>query len=381
MREVGSRQPRITSVERLKFALLAEGLTITARALHYVNDRNEGRALTPADYASTSGVILELDGRVWVNAPIAEHNPNFVGDTSAVLDFIDDGLVLRAPDVECSAAFWLPPKYHGTMGSDATPHNNYVFTHGDRARVAPVRGCAMTCKFCNVPYEDRYGTKPVGRLLEAARVALDDPLQPAQHILVSGGTPKAVDHDYLGEVYQSMCVAFPAVSIDVMMVPIERVLEPLWLHGLGVDELSVNLELFNDGVGQRLMRHKHAQGLDYYLNYLERAAGVFGPGRTRSMLMVGLESIEDTLRGVEAIARRGCTPVLSPFRPDPATPLASTPPPGAALLEEVFLRATEVATDLGVELGPGCLPCTHNTLSFGPDAGRAVFVHPRPAMI
>lgn len=354
---------------------------MTDRALAYVDDRNEGRALTPADYASTSGVILELDGRVWVNAPIAEHNPNFVRDATAVLDFDNDRLFVRSPGVECPAAFWLPPRYHGAVGSDGAPHNNYVISHGDRARVAPVRGCAMTCKFCNVPYEDRYGTKPVARLLEAARVALEDSLQPAHHFLVSGGTPKIADYEYLSEVYSALCTTFPTVSLDIMMVPVEPVLDPVWLHGLGVNELSVNLELFNQDIARRLMRQKYAQGLDFYLDYLERAADVFGPGRVRSMLMVGLEPLEDTLRGVDAIARRGCTPVLSPFRPDPSTPLATTPVPDAFLLEEAFLRASDASAELGVDLGPRCLPCTHNTLSFGPDVGVATFLHPRPAMI
>jgi hypothetical protein len=81
--------------------------------------------------------------------------------------------------------------------------------------------------------------------------------------------------------------------------------------------------------------------------------------------MVGLEPIESTLEGVAAIARRGAVPVLSPFRPDPSTPLRNFPPPTADDLERVFLEATEIVHSLGARLGPHCSPCSHNTLASG----------------
>ena len=112
------------------------------------------------------------------------------------------------------------------------------------------------------------------------------------------------------------------------------------------------------------MRHKYNQGLDFYLGFIEHAAEVLGPGRVRSMLMVGLEPMEMTLDGVAAIAERGGVPVLSPFRPDPATPLRDRKPAGAAELEQTYLRAVDVAASHGAVLGPDCPPCTHNTLSF-----------------
>jgi hypothetical protein len=371
----------LNDTERLKFALMAEGLSITGRALTYLAERNRGHSLTPADYASTSGVILEIEGNVWVNAPIADHNPNFVADSPLVLDVSQDQLFVRNRGTDYETSFWVSPSYHGQTGTDETPHNNYVITHADRARVAPIMGCAMTCKFCNIPYEDRYGSKSIARLVDALQIAVEDPVQPAQHALISGGTPRSKDYNYLRETYEAVMSSFPDMSVDVMMVPLEGVLDLDHLYSIGIDQLSINIEIFNQDIARRLMRQKYAQGLDYYLRFLEQGAEVFGGGRIRSMLMVGLEPLEDTLRGVEAIAKRGCTPVLSPFRPDPATPLTQSAPPSAALLEEVFLRATEIATRHCVVLGPACLPCTHNTLTLGTGGGAATLVHCRPTMI
>jgi hypothetical protein len=82
--------------------------------------------------------------------------------------------------------------------------------------------------------------------------------------------------------------------------------------------------------------------------------------------------MEETLRGVEALAERGCFPILSPFRPDPGTPLRNHLPPNANSLEETFLRSLDIAEYRGVKLGPRCIPCTHNTLTL-PDGSQLYY--------
>lgn len=371
----------LTPAEILKFSLLADGLTISEPAHRYLADANEGRQLTPADYASTSGVILHLEDDVWVNAPIAEYNPNFVDGSPFVLDVDADGLFVHGDSLESRARFWLPPIYHGTVGSNSKPLNYYAFTHGDRVRISPIMGCAMTCKFCNIPYEDRYGTKPIEALVEATRRALADPLQPAHHMLISGGTPHEHDIAYLQQAYETILCTFPDLEIDIMMVPIVGLLDLPRLDTLGVHQFSINIELYNTEIASRLMRQKYGRGLDWYLRFFEQAAEVLGPGRVRSMLLVGLEPIEDTLRGVAAIVQRGAIPVLSPFRPSPSTPLRDVSPPSAETLKEVYLRSLELVSDAGAFLGPDCPPCTHNTLTLVADLPGATYRHPMPFMI
>lgn len=377
----------LTDAERLKFLLLSDGLSISEEAHGYITAANGDRPMTPADYASTSGVILALDDDVWVNAPIVDYNANFVTAPVCVLAVEDGQLRVRGAGLESSAKFWLPPEYHGKANLAGEDLNSYAFTHADRVRISPIEGCSMVCKFCNLPYDFRYRTKRVEGLVDSVRRAIQDPVQPAYHVLISGGTPHAADIGYVRDVYEAVITGFKSseiagepstrdgrLPVDIMMVPIEELLDPHWLDEIGVNEISVNLEMFNVELAGKIMRSKAKQGLQHYVDYLERAAGILGPGRVRSMLMVGLEPLEDTLAGVEAIARRGCVPVLSPFRPDPATPLRDRPPPDAAFLEEAYLRARDVAHRFGAMLGPGCLPCSHNTLTLaaahGGDADR-----------
>lgn len=372
-----------TQAQELKLQLLAEGLALSDASRAWLADVTHGKSLTPADYASTSGLILELDDDVWVNAPIVDHNPNFVSTPTAVLDVDGDGLFLRSGDLASGVRYWSQPDYHGTSSAHG-PLNNYVVTHGDRARLSPIRGCAMTCTFCNIPYDDPidvYSLKSIPACVEAVRVALNDPAQPAHHLLISGGTPKPKDVGFHRELYRTILTAFPGLPVDIMMAPVPGVLDVPELAGLGVHELSINLEVFDRARAREVARNKYNQGLEHYLGVIEDAAAILGPGRVRSMLLVGLEPAEGTLAGVRAIAERGGLPVLSPFRPDPVTPLRGVRPPDADELREVLLRATEIVAGLGTILGPDCPPCSHNTLNFAADRDGAVeYRHPRPVM-
>jgi hypothetical protein len=371
----------LSVAQRLKFQLLAEGIEISTLARKALREITDGEDLTPADYASTSGLILQLDDDVWVNAPINDYNPNFVSGSRYVLDYGVDGFWVHGAGLASPAMFWPPPSYHG-QAARFGPLNNFVVSHGDRARLSPVRGCAMTCTFCNIPYDDPldvYGTKPIDALLEAARIAISDARQPAHHLLISGGTPKRPDFGFMQEVYRRVLTEFPQTPADIMMVPLPGLFDLTLLDKLGLNEISINIEVFSRAHAAEVMRHKYHQGLDFYLDFIEEAAEVLGPGRVRSMLMVGLEPTETTLAGVAAIADRGGVPVLSPFRPDPGTPLRDRKPPGAAELEQTYLRAEDVAASHGAVLGPNCPPCTHNTLSFV--APGSAYLYPRPVMV
>jgi len=378
----GTVSSSLTAAELLKFRLLAEGLRISTRALDALTDLNGGRQLTPADFASTSGVILRLDDDVWVNAPIPAYNPNFVQAPDCTLDLDDHGLFIHGEALESRAGFWLAPAYHGdALTASGRRHNYYAFTHGDRVRLAPIQGCAMRCQFCNVPYEDAYATKDIDEMVATLRVALSDPVQPAHHVLVSGGTPVPRDVDFLRTVYERVLTEFPATHVDIMMVPVDGLFDLHRLRALGVHELSINLELHDDERARSLMPQKHLRGERRYLDFIADAAELLGPGRVRSMLMVGLEPRDVTLAGVRAIAERGGVPVLSPFRPDPVTPLRDWLPPTATDLEETYLRAVEIVEAAGTYLGPTCLPCTHNTVTLARSLpGGGTYEHGLPVL-
>lgn len=373
----------LTQAERLKFILLAEGAAVTSAAQKALDDIVDGGQWSPDDYASTRGLILRLDDDVWVNVPVERYNANFVPGTTMTFDVGPDGFFVHGHGLESSAAFWPPARSHFTKNSDGRPNWHFVVTHGDRARLSPTVGCAMSCDFCNIPFDDTYaGVKPIDPMLEAIDVALKDQRQPGRHLLISGGTPGPAHIPGLQHVYESVLQTFPGLAVDIMMVPLPGLFDLPRLDALGLNEISINLEIYDQEIAARLMRHKHRQGRHYYLDFIEEAAGVLGPGRVRSMLMVGIESPESTLEGVRAILERNAVPVLSPFKPDPVTPMAESAPPSADEMLKTYLRAGELAAEFGSTLGPSCPPCTHNTLAFARKDGTGVaqYDHALPSL-
>jgi len=359
----------LTSVQRLKLELMSHGMAVAPDAQEELSGRESHRPLTLADYASTSGIALELEGRIWVNAPIRDHNPNFVKNPPHLLTFTGDRYTVRTSSgLEVEARPVPVPSYHDQRNRWGEPYTSYAITHTDRVRISPIEGCGIVCKFCDLPYEYRYRKKRVEGLVDSVRRAVEDPLVPAKHVLISGGTPKSPDFEYENEVYEKVVAEFPELDVDIMMVPCPGLLDVHHLRRIGVHGLSINLELNNQNRAKEIMPLKERiGGRQYYLDFIEQAVEVFGTGRVRSLLLVGLEPMEETLKGVEALSERGCEPVLSPFRPDPATPLRGLNPPDVQYLMEVYLRSQEIVSAHGMKLGPRCIPCHHNTLTFPED--------------
>lgn len=371
----------LTQAQRLKFGVLASGLNITDAAREALVGISGNGRLSSADYASTSGVIVKLDDDTWVNAPIADFNPNFVKRSPYTLDYSGD-FIVQGDGLASAALIWRQPAFHGTRGPHG-PVNNLVVTHADRARLSPLRSCAMKCNFCNVPFDDpleTYAFKPLEAAIHAIQVAIDDPIQPAHHLLISGGTPKPKDARQLGQFYIDVIASFPDLPVDIMNVPIRGLFDWEMLDSAGsLDEVSINLEIFDPNIASALMPHKFNRGVSFYLDEIEAAANALGPGRVRSMMLVGLEPLSSTLDGIRAVIERGGVPVLSPFRPDAGTPLRNTRPPTTHELVEAFLRAESVAADLGSELGPKCAPCTHNTMTLvGRNGSGSRYPHGHP---
>ena len=356
--------------QRLKVELLTLGMAVAPSATEVLAGPDGNRPLTLAEYATTSGIALRFGEGLWVNVPLREHNPNFVGETPFILEYEQGAFYIHSPRRSAPVTPIPVPAYYDRTNAKGESHLDYGVTHTDRVRISPVEGCALACQFCDLPYEYRYRTKRTEGLLETVAVALDDSTLAARHVLISGGTPRPEDYEYENEAYEAVCRGFPGVEVDIMMVPAEGLIDPARLLAMGVHSLSINLEVYNETLAKRLMAGKVKVGSrDYYLSFIERAAGLFGPGRVRSLLLVGLETLEDTLCGVAALAERGCEPVLSPFRPDPSTPLRHHSPPSVDTLIEAYERSAEIASRYGMRLGPSCIPCQHNTLTFPDDSG------------
>jgi len=356
----------LTPLQQLKISCLSSGIRITPEAETRLTEGGEV-PLSIHEYATTGGVTLELDGGLFVNAPFDEW---FCDQPEVVLttDEPSGGYAVHFENDSFPARVLPLPGYLDTRDSQGRLAIDTVMSHADRARLSPIAGCSFSCRFCDSAIRAEYTPRPVDQLLEALAIARQDSLLPAKHVLISGGTPSPDDYPYLDDVCERV-INNTELNVDVMMWPrpgdvIDRLAD--W----GVHGYALSIELYDDEIAQRLIPQKRQYGLDRYAEGIERAVErTGGNGRVRSLVLVGLEPVESTLAGVEFLARLGCDPVLSPFRPARGTILEDLPPPSADLLERVYLESLEIVDRHGVKLGPRCIPCHHNTLTFPDDSG------------
>lgn len=357
----------------LKIRLMQQGAIFTPAARSMMCHDQFG-AISFSDYATTSGVVTILDKQVYVNIPVKFQGTPFLIDRSDTEFFLSyQGRLLPV-----SVQIIPPPAYALDVVrlDDKTPVRELVMTHADRARLSPVHGCSYHCSFCtcNMP---SYQENSCEQLEKALQIALADPYNVPKHILISGGTPRETLESYrwLNEIYYYFPNHYPQFDFDVMLSP--RGMLPgqtsdqgydEFLHFLfdecGVKTLSINLELYNDALRDRYIPEKHSVGKENYYRFIRQAVTIFGAESIRSSLVVGLESVEDTLQGVRSLVNCGCLPVLSAFIPAPGTDAAGYPAPSVELLLDVVTQSAQIAADANTQLGPLCRPCTHNSLTF-----------------
>ncbi len=367
------KSPFTDTEQQLKMYLLSHGIHITPGAESAWAETFDG-PLSLSEYATTSGVCLRLQGGNYVNAPFRGVSTQ---TTEARLVFGRGEFYLSLGKERAPVSIIPVPAYHHMTyrdGEQEYPYTDLGVTHTDRIRISPIAGCAWRCTFCDLPFKFRYRKKPLQELMRVIELAVSDPIVPAKHVLISGGTPYPNDEPWFDETCRRILENSP-IPVDVMMPARKSVDYPAWLHSIGVNVLYANLEVWDIERAKRIVPNKaNLLGREHYLRYIEQAVRVFGVGRVLSLLVFGsaIESIESTLEGVQALVDRGCIPILSPFRPDGTTPLgeASARPASFDEMERVYTWTRAICDRSGMRIRPGpyCVPCQHNVVAFRDDA-------------
>lgn len=133
----------------------------------------------------------------------------------------------------------------------------------------------------------------------------------------------------------------------------------------GVNEIAFNIELWDRKLALEYMPGKGQITLEEYLAKLEYATKKINKkGNVRTMLMVGIESIENTLSAIEVIASKNIQPMLSIFRPTLNCKLPYVVQPSNEDIYKLFLLAETICKKYNISLGPSCPSCQNNTLAI-----------------
>lgn len=137
------------------------------------------------------------------------------------------------------------------------------------------------------------------------------------------------------------------------------------LYDSGVNEIGINIEIWDRKIAKRIMPGKAETALDDYLEVLKYCRNLWSErGAVRSILLVGLEPIQNTLEAVRRLSELGVMPILSPFRPVPGTELENYPSVDQVQQLTVWNQAKKICEEFDVPLGPTCIGCQNNTITL-----------------
>lgn len=349
----------------IKLEILFYGIRLSDKCYHSLRHDKDGH-VNKNDYITTKGLYLILNNEVYVNAPLNQESFYLIDYDGSSYSLFKNNVFITKLSIIQQEKFALDNE----CLKDGELITSLLNIHGDRLRIQPIEGCAFRCKFCDLN-RIIYSKKKIDDLDEAFSFALKN--SKFRHILISGGTPRRTleDYTYLNNVYKFFGEKYGKMyEIDVMLVPrgltpsennndgYKRFLEIL--KSWNISGLSINIELFNDNLRKEFIKSKDQIGKDNYAYFMKEAVKIFGKGKVRSCIIVGIESMEDTLSGVEYLANLGVSPVLSPYVPIDD----SISPPTPKFMKEVLIKSEEIVSRYGIKLGPSCDFCKHNTINF-----------------
>lgn len=364
------RPPDARSLELtwLKTRLLTEGLRIE------LSEDQLARLAKPmmrVRSGSCGGLDLVLADGTWVNAPVREA---FARDSELCLRHENGDVVLTDGHATHAISLVAAPAYYAATTASGRPMPRIGQLCSDRVGVGVTNICTYyrsrdtRCQFCSIGSNvaQEHANKDDDDIVETVLASVADPVAPARHVLLGGGTSDGADSGASRIAGLARRIkADSDVPIYAMVAPPRDLGYLELMADAGVDEIGMNIEVFTEDAARRFIPGKHAAiPLEHYWRALARAVELFGPVNTRSITVVGLESSHETVAGVERLAAAGVLPILSPLRPLDGTGLRHHARLDAGALWELTHAAAEAAARYDMPLGPVCLACQSNTLTL-----------------
>jgi biotin synthase-related radical SAM superfamily protein len=152
-----------------------------------------------------------------------------------------------------------------------------------------------------------------------------------------------------------------AVPIGVAVHPAEN--SSRRLKDAGVTEVKYSVETMDPDIFKRMCRGEKGHTLEYILESLKEAVGVFGKNHVSSNIIIGLGETDECVRqGVEYLAKMGVIPVLRPISISPfrREELKTTTRPSAERLMKLVGMTRKILGKYGLsatESRTMCLAC------------------------
>lgn len=342
----------------LKISLLNQGVRISRNALEQMKANGMIRQ------GVFQSVDITFNKRLIINAP---YLTDFSELSPYEIDYYQGEYVLKYYNkILHSISFDPLDENRKKVAHKGTIFGNIAFLATDRLRVHHQFRCNfklrnLGCKFCNVkPKEGDYNLDDVFEVIDYYIKNVE-----FRHFLIGGGSgvPEVEQHNIMeiAKHIKSKC----SKPIYAMCLPPENIEILDCYKGSGIDEIAFNIEIFNRTIARRTMPGKGTIPLEQYKKAFLKAVSLWGKtGNVRSMLVLGLEPLNDFYKGFEWLCQMGVMPIVSVFRPVNHIVMKSVLPYSNNALYEIYLKSKKIASKYSLYPGPPCIACQNNTLSI-----------------
>lgn len=349
------------SLIRLKIALLNQGVRISGNATSQLN-------LTGGYNESVfSSIDLVLYETLRINAPI---NVNLSSLSPFSLDYIEDKYVLYYYDTKISEVqLEFAKSIRDLKTKNGYAYKSIAFISGDRLRIKPEQGCyfkahGIGCQFCP---ENMGKYSSNGYSMEDIQEVIDYCIENEdfRHILIGGGSADPITDENKIIAVADYIHSQTNMPIYLMSLPPNELEYIDKYVNAGISEIAFNIEIYDREIALDYMPGKGKITLEKYILSLKRACDLINHnGNVRTMLMAGMEPIENTLMAIEILAKAGIQPMISVFRPVASCKLAHLIQLTNDELYTLYTEAEQICQLYNLSLGPTCSSCQNNTLAL-----------------
>lgn len=346
--------------KKIKISLLNQGVILGEEVKQYLHHQG---GMREGVYFS---VDLVIEDKYIVNSPLAV---KFSALSPYMVIYENERLFLCYYGKKiCNVRIEFADKTAKRVTSKGIPVERMCLLATDRLRLQNSDFCTfkeqnIACSFCEAQYRKiQFG---VDDIMEALDFYFENPAYNFRHILIGGLS------NHIGQEKDTICKMIKHIRkhsdmpIYLMCLPSSDPLDIEEYVRLGITEVGFNIEIFDRELAKQYMPGKGAIPLERYRVALEKAVELLGnTGAVRTAFIVGLESMDSLLNGIEYFCKMGVAPILSVFRPIPFTKMENVNPPENQWLLEVYEKAELICREYGLKPGPACPACQNNTLAF-----------------
>lgn len=342
----------------LKIMLLSHGVTLSKAAHEYFNSENG------INYKEFEALDLVLNNKYFINVP---YQTNLTELSPFVIDLFDNRVWLYYCDKKlCEAVVRGVDPLSEKKTRTGIEYFNIAYLGQDRLRIFHRLGCyykqnGYGCGFCDLENDIR------NLDFDSIKEVIDsyEHIPGIRHYLIGGGSENPQDNFSVVKRISQYIRQKTNKPIYLMSTP---PLDPqilLELKESGITEVSFNIEIFDRDKATEYMPGKGKISLQTYFEALKNSVNIWGnTGNVRTIFIVGLESKNSLLTGIDNICRLGVSPILSLLKPIDGTPLSHLLPPPDEEILDIVCKTETICKKYGVPMGPTCVCCEDNTLKI-----------------